>query len=159
MVRRPTLALALLSALTGCVSAPPNGPLVEYRHGLTPTTRPVECAATYALVPQDGTGSPVVRHRAARGERLGFRREADGSLVAVAPGYTCPLPPGAYAWEAVRATVPPWRERLWSALRGGAGTAARLTETALVAVAAAAILCGLLALAVYAERNTSPPAN
>ena len=119
MPRRPILALALLSALTGCVAAPPNGPLVEYHAGLTPITRPVKCPATYVLTAADQYRGPVplAEHHVAKGERIGFRREDDGSLVAVAPGYTLPLPPGAYTWEVVRESVPPLRERMWCETR------------------------------------------
>ena len=46
------------------------------------------------------------------GERIGFRREADGSVSAVAPGQVLPLAPGRYSWEVVPGSVAPWRKRL-----------------------------------------------
>jgi hypothetical protein len=118
-------ALALLSALTGCVNAPPTGPLVEYRPGEVPVTRPVKCPATYILTSTDQpTGEPpLAAHRVSKGEWLGFRTGEDGSAVAVAPGYTLPLLPGAYRWEVVRGSVPTWRERLWCEVRGRAAPA------------------------------------
>jgi hypothetical protein len=110
MFRRSITALALVSALTGCVAAPPKGPLVEYRDGITPVTRPVKCEATYALRSADRP-DPLTAHHVERGERLGFRREADGSVTAVAPGHLLPLAPGAYTWEVVPGSVAPWRTR------------------------------------------------
>jgi hypothetical protein len=113
MYRRSVLGLALLSALTGCVVHPPKGAFVEYRDGLTPVTCPVKCEATYALRSTDHPeAQPLTAHHVEPGERLGFRREADGSVSAVAPGHVLPLAPGAYRWEVVPGTVPSWRKRL-----------------------------------------------
>jgi hypothetical protein len=110
MLRPTALALALASALTGCVATPPTGAFVEYRDGLTPTTRPVKCEATYALRSAD-QAAPLTAHHVQRSERLGFRREADGSVSAVAPGQILPLAPGTYSWVVVGG-VPPWWKRL-----------------------------------------------
>jgi hypothetical protein len=110
MFRCCAQALALVSALTGCVATPPKGPFVEYHDGLTPITRPVKCEATYALRSADQP-APLTAHHVERGERLGFRREVDGSVSAVAPGQVHPLAPGAYSWV-VMGGVPPWWKRL-----------------------------------------------
>lgn len=58
---------------------------------------------------------------------LGFRRAADGSLTAVAPGYAVALPPGAYSWEVVPDSVPPLHARRWSEARRHFETAAKVT--------------------------------
>ena len=150
MRRRPTLALALVSALTGCVSAPPDGPLVEFRDGLTPVTRPVECEGTYSLVAV-GSSRPVVEHRAVKGERLGFRREPDGSVVAVAPGYTFPLDPGAYVWAVTPGSVKPYRERLLCETRDRALTAAKWAGIAVLAVVAAMGVLAILVVIAWAN--------
>ena len=157
MPRRFTFALAFLSALTGCVAAPPSGPLVEYREGLTPITRPVKCRATYALCAHDrppGEGV-LASHCVAEGERIGFRREEDGSVTAVAPGYTLPLAPGSYSWEVVRESVPPWRERFWQKTRDDAEATVKITGTALGVGCLLALLLGLAILYAYAEGNSN----
>ena len=128
MTRRPLFALAMVSALTGCVSPPPTSPFVEYRDGLPPVTRPVECEANYRLVATDSSASPgpFGEHHIVKGGHIGFRREADGSLTAVAPGYALALPPGAYHWEVVQSSVPSVRERQLCATREYALKAARV---------------------------------
>jgi hypothetical protein len=143
MTRRPLLALALLSALTGCVSPPPDGPLVEYRPGLPPTTQKVRCEANYVLVAKDASGAsgPFGEHHLKKGERVGFRCEADGSLTAIAPGYTLALPPGAYAWEVVPGSVPSLRERQLCETRAAFLTAAK--------VGGIVLLVALVAFAVF----------
>jgi hypothetical protein len=148
--RRPFLALALLSALTGCVSPPPNGPLVEYRPGAPPVTGTVKCEANYVLVAKDPNAAlgPFGEHHLRKGERVGFRCEADGSVTALAPGYTIALPPGAYAWEVVPGSVPPLRERQWCETRAHFMKFARVTGIALLV--AAAIVGILLAVAIIA---------
>src|SRR5262245_59605238 len=129
MLRFPPLTLGMLFALAGCVSQPPGGPFVEYRDGLTPTTRTVTCEANYVLVAKDAAAAPgpFGEHHIRKGEAIGFRRESDGSVTAVAPGYALPLPPGWYAWEVVPDSVPPLRERQWCETRRLLGTAARIT--------------------------------
>ncbi len=126
--RRPLLALALASALTGCLSAPPAGPIAEYRSGSTAVTGKAPCDANYTLVardenkPRDSFGE----HRLKKGECVGFRPEADGSVTATAPGYTLLLPAGAYAWEVVPRSVPTGSERWMCEARRHATTALKV---------------------------------
>jgi hypothetical protein len=136
--RRPHFALALLLSATGCVSSPPDGPLVEYRPGLPPMTRKVTCEADYMLVARDAAAAPgpFGVHHIRKGGQAGFRCEADGSLTALAPGYTLSLPPGAYAWEVVPESVPPLRERQLRAARDAFLTAAKVTGIAVLVTAA-----------------------
>jgi hypothetical protein len=152
---RPLLALALVSALTGCVAAPPAGPLVEYRDGLTPITRPVKCPATYVLRADPPGAVPLAEHHVAEGERIGFRREEDGSVSAVAPGYTIALAPGAYSWVVVRGSVPSWRERFWCETRKRADAAGRTTVLVVGTVALLTTLLALGLLYAWAEGNGS----
>ena len=118
----------MVFALAGCVSPPPSGPIVEYRDGLAATTRTVKCEADYELVAKDASAAPgpFGNHHVRKGEVIGFRRGADGSLTAVAPGYTLPLPPGAYSWEVVRDSVPPQSERQWDETRQHLWTATKV---------------------------------
>ena len=76
---------ALVSALHGS-AAGPLGPFVEYHDGLAPVTREVTCAATYTLHSADDPTDALSAHHLARGERIGFRSEPDGSVSAVGPG-------------------------------------------------------------------------
>lgn len=128
MLRFPLMVFVMVFALSGCVSPPPCGSIVEYREGMSPTTRTVKCEANYELVAKDASAAPgpFGRHHIRKGGVLGFRREADGSLTAVAPGYTLPLPPGAYSWEIVGDSVPPLRERQLSETRQHLWTATKV---------------------------------
>jgi hypothetical protein len=144
-VRRPLLALALLAVLAGCVSSPPDGPLVEYHPGLPPVSRKVTCEADYTLVARDAAAvqGPFGAHHLRKGDRVGFRCEADGSVTALAPGYTLALPPGAYAWEVIPESVPSLGERRLCATGKALLTAATVTGGGLL-VATGAL--GLLVL-------------
>jgi hypothetical protein len=100
---RPTLVLALVSALTGCVAAP-HGPHAEYRTGMTPVAPPVPASGSYLL---HSSGTTVAVQRAEKGQPVGFARQPDGTVAAVAPDFTFPLTRAGYAWVAVRdSTVP-----------------------------------------------------
>ena len=157
MPRRPMFALALLSALTGCASPPPTGPFVECRDGLPPVTRPVTCEANYVLVAKDAAAAPgpFGEHHIHKGEQIGFRREADGSLTAVAPGYTLPLPPGAYAWEVVASSVPSARERQWCETRGHMLRAAKVTGIVLLVAAVALAVLAVVFIIALSSWNFS----
>jgi hypothetical protein len=159
MFRRGTTALALLSALTGCVAAPPKGRFVEYHEGLTPITHPVRCEATYALHAA-GAAEPLTAHHLGRGERIGFRREADGSVSAVGPGQVLALEPGEYWWAVVPGTVAPWRKRLGAEISPAVPGAAFLADVGLVL--GALFLCVLAGAAddndSDSKSDTKPPA-
>lgn len=155
MPRRIVLALALVSALTGCVVAPPTGPLVEYRDGLTPITRPVKCPATYVLCADRSGATPLAEHHVTKGERIGFRREEDGSVSAVAPGYTLALPPGAYRWDVVRESVAPWPARAWCETRQRAVTAGNATLVAVGSLCVVALVVGFLVLYARVEGGSN----
>ncbi|WP_439627208.1 hypothetical protein [Gemmata sp.] len=146
-VRRPLLALALASALTGCVSAPPNGPIALYSPGAQPVSGKVPCDANYALVARDENGprDAFGEHHLRRGDRVGFRVETDGSVTAVAPGYSLTLPAGSYAWEVVAASAPTERDLLRCDARRHALTAAKVAGV--VCVGALAIIPVLVVIA------------
>ena len=159
MPRRTLLALALVSTLTGCVAAPPTGAFVECRDGQAATTRAVKCEADYRLVataaPGGAVPGPFGDHHVTKGGRIGFRREADGSLVAVAPGYTLALPPGAYSWEVVPESVPSLRERQLCEARGHFLKAAKITG--IVTIVALAVLGVLVIVVAIALANSNFP--
>jgi hypothetical protein len=156
MFRRSALALALISAMTGC-SARPVGPFVEYHEGLEPVTREVTREATYALHSTDDPSAPLVEHHLARGERIGFRCEPDGAVSAVGPGCVLALAPGAYCWDVVRGTEQTWRERVWHDARdplraAGAGAVGLVEATCLLAIGA-----GLLFAVARGGASSSSP--
>ncbi len=134
--RRPLLALALASALTGCVSAPPAGPVAEYRTGSPAATAKVACDANYAIVARDENGprGPLGERHVRKGECVGFRPESDGSVTAIAPGYTLSLPSGSYAWEAVPGSLPTEREQRMCETRSHALRAAKVVGIVLVGI-------------------------
>jgi hypothetical protein len=152
VLRRPILALALVSALTGCVAGPPPGPFVEYNPDLAPTTRRVTCPAVYILRHADRTDSePLAVHRVAKGERIGFRREADFSVIAVAPGYTLALPPGAYVWDVDRTSLAPWWSRAAAELCVPTYLVTKHALLAIGAISAAAIALAICIFCLYAR--------
>jgi hypothetical protein len=153
MLRRTTFALAFVSALTGCVASPPNGPLVEYRAGLTPVTRPVKCEANYALFSSAQPGVPLAEHHITECERVGFCREENGSVSAVAPGYRLALPPGEYTWEVIHASVSPWRERFWQQAGKNAGFTLKVTGIAVGVTCL--ILLALTLILVFASAKSN----
>jgi hypothetical protein len=155
MPRRFMLALAFVSALTGCVAAPPNGPLVEYRSGLTPVTRPVKCEANYALFSSTQPSVPLTEHHITEGERVGFCREPDGSVSAVAPGYRLALPPGEYTWEVIHASVSPWRERFWQQAGKNAGFTLKVTGIAVGVTCLILLALTIILVLVIAKSNTN----
>jgi hypothetical protein len=133
-IRRPVLALAFASALTGCVSTVPKGPIAEYRPGSPSVSGKATCDASYTLVSQDENGlrGTFGDHRLRRGERVGFRPEADGSVTAIAPDYVHSLPSGSYAWVAVPGKIPSASERLLCDARRNAFNAAKVAAIVVV---------------------------
>jgi hypothetical protein len=111
MRRVVLLALAFSIAAGGCAHPRGRFPAAEFRAGRAPATRTVRHEASYALMRTDGPGEPLATARVLRDECVGFRREADQSIVAVAGNKTFPLPDGEFAWVMVPGTEPPWRER------------------------------------------------
>lgn len=95
---RPILALALLSTTIGCVSAP-RGPHAEFREGLAPMVRMAPSSGSYVL---HSAGTVVAVRHAEKGQPVGFARQPDGSVAAVAPEFVLPLRGSGYVWQ-----VPP----------------------------------------------------
>jgi hypothetical protein len=111
MRRAVLVALAFSIIASGCAHPHARKPAAELRAGREPTTRPVRHDATYALTRIGGVGEPLATARVLRDECVGFRREADGSVVAVAGNKSYPMPDGEFAWVLVPGTGPTWRER------------------------------------------------
>jgi hypothetical protein len=159
MARRPQFALAFLSALAGCAGPQPKGPLVELRDGITPITRPAPREATYALIATDQPHGPVriAEHQVGEGQRIGFRREEDRSVVAVTPTSALPISPGAYVWEMVPGSevVHPMRERVREHIQADIRETTKATKTALLIGLIAAVVIGFNVAYGIGQSNTN----
>lgn len=143
---RPTLAFALVSALIGCASGP-RPPHAEFRDGITPIAPPAPYSASYLL---HAGGTTVEVRQVPKGERLGFAREKDGSVVAVAPDFRLALTQPAYAWEVVSETVPSRGARIRERLRESVRSVGGILGT----VAFVGVVFGLRVLYGIAESNS-----
>jgi hypothetical protein len=97
--RAVTILLPLLILLCGCKALSRDREAVEYRPGPTLSTTVADCDAEYSLnAPEKHqTRFPV---DVAKGERVGFQHDPDGSLVAVAGKVTMRIEPGEhYVWR------------------------------------------------------------
>jgi hypothetical protein len=103
MRRQVTACFALAAALTGgCTSGPPchEGRLIAEHHpGGPATTTAAPYRADYALYQEQGDGRPFLWRGLARQESVGFERNADGALLAVAGPDHIPLTEGCYTWH------------------------------------------------------------
>jgi hypothetical protein len=107
------LALPLLHLVGGCHSLARDIVAIEYQPGTAPTTIAAKCDAVYRLsAPEKREGRPG--YQVAKGETVGFRREPDGSLVAVAAGHTLALEETRYVWvwEYTPKPTTPWERFL-----------------------------------------------
>lgn len=133
------LTLSMLIVLNGCANPHANRPAAEIRPDIAPITSEVKYEATYALYRTDGPGVPLHSTRLTRGERVGFRRQSDSSVVAVAGGHTLPLGDGTFAWLLVENSSPNWRVR---AAQDGQRVAGKLGSGILLGVLAAVFVAG-----------------
>jgi hypothetical protein len=108
MLRAAALLLPLLCLACGCQSLARNVETVEYRPGPTLSTAVADRDAEYTLSAPEKfeTRMPV---DVAKGELVGFRREPDGSLVAIAGKETMRIEPGKhYVWLCTPKPVTAW---------------------------------------------------
>jgi len=155
MRHRLVLPLAYIATLTGCMSAPPRGAFVEYREGETPVTQPIKYEATYELRAKDQPPDtpPLTAHYLAKGERIGFCRASDGSLWAVAPGYSLSLAPGSYAWKVVPGSGPSDKERFWCEVRENSRVAGRVILIAAGVAVLLVVVTGVLLIIAFARSD------
>jgi hypothetical protein len=112
-----TLLLPLLSLVCGCMGLRRDREAVEYRPGTPPTTVVAERDATYRLCADEpDPGRPWVD--VTKGERVGFRRESDGSLVAIAGTRTTPVPDVRHVWISSSWPVTRWERFAESTVEG-----------------------------------------
>ncbi|MBX9627220.1 MAG: hypothetical protein K2X82_25680 [Gemmataceae bacterium] len=107
-MRRAVLLAALLPALAGgCRALVRDAETVAYRPGTPPTTAPAECDASYQLSAPDELRY-WLQVDVPAGAAVGFRREPDGSLLAVAGEHVQPIPDGRYVWLCTPKPVSRW---------------------------------------------------
>jgi hypothetical protein len=106
--------------------------------------------AVYALRADDPPGAPPLYEcRVPVNGQIGFYRERDGTLVALAPGYKQPLPPGAYRWDVVRDSVEPWRDRVRRQLHVDATETAEFAKRALIVTGIVVLVVGAVGALVW----------
>ncbi|MBX9581941.1 MAG: hypothetical protein K2X87_16675 [Gemmataceae bacterium] len=89
---------ALLPALAGgCRALVRDAEAIAYRPGTPPTTTAAECDARYQLSAPDELRY-WLQVDVPAGAAVGFRREPDGSLLAVAGEHVQPIPDARYVW-------------------------------------------------------------
>lgn len=113
-MRRVTLlGLTVLTAISGCVAVRPDDSVAAYRPGNSVTTTTAGFDATYALYAVDHPGAtgPLLTVPLSRGNTIGFRREANRSVVAVAGERVIPIPDGACEWRVTPETMPGFWQR------------------------------------------------
>jgi uncharacterized protein YceK len=135
--RTVLLALLILALLSGCRSLRDDREAVEYHPGRPATTVVADRDATYRLcahVPDPGRPTVEVTN----GEVVGFRREPDGSLVAIAGTQTTPVPDIYHVWVSSSWPVTRW-ERFADSTREGCKKAT-VTVVGVVCLPAAVLL-------------------
>jgi hypothetical protein len=105
------ILLSVLMPVSGCVNPYGRRSVAQVAPGIAPSELKVCYESTYALFRTDELGAAIYSTHLMRGERVGFRRECDGSLVAVASCQLIPLSEGTYVWKVVPGTAPTLRER------------------------------------------------
>ena len=120
---RVMLVLLLLTLLGGCKAIVRDAETVEYQPGATPTTVVAKCDASYKLEVRDDAHKCYPPTDVTKGAVVGFRREPDGSLTAIAGKETKAIPEGRYVWGYKPKPVTQW-ERLAVGTRDTCSTAA-----------------------------------
>ncbi|MBN9118330.1 MAG: hypothetical protein J0I06_04070 [Planctomycetes bacterium] len=109
--RAAFLLLSLLSPLGGCRALVREGEAIAYRPGTVPATATAKCDATYTLdAVNPNTNTKYGRDTVdiPKGATVGFRREPDGSLVALAGEKVVTIPDEPAAWRYTPAPVTRW---------------------------------------------------
>ena len=92
MRRAPLFAIATLPLWCGCRSLERDVVAIEYHPGSSPATGVTHCNATYRLTsPEPNVGLEYATIELPKGSTVGFRRQLDGTMVAVAGDKTTPI--------------------------------------------------------------------
>ena len=124
------LALALLTAFGGCSHPRRPGLVAAYAPGQKLTSKKVPYDATVELYARDRPDAvgPLTSTGVTGGTRLGFRREADGTIVAFVGERPVAIPDGQCEWVIVASSWPRW----WSRRADDAERAAQAAGQVLV---------------------------
>lgn len=109
--RRAVLALTLPPLLGGCLALVHDAEAIAYRPGTTPTTTVAKCDATFSLSASQADERaelPVIE--LPKGATVGYRRETDGSLVAVAGERAIPILNDNAVWRYTPIPAARWKE-------------------------------------------------
>ncbi|QJW93495.1 hypothetical protein FTUN_1001 [Frigoriglobus tundricola] len=108
-MRYVLLTLPLVCLVGGCQALTREAVAVEYRPGASPTAIEAQCAATYTLhsIKPDSQLNPTTIELE-KGATVGFRREPDGSLVAIAGWQTSPIAESQHVWRYTPVPVTRW---------------------------------------------------
>lgn len=100
--RRAALAFvvsaALVAAIPGCAAAPAGSSIVRYERGAAAYRVKAPQATEYALYAGDDP-APRMTVRLETGAMIGFERDAENRLVAVAGDRKVVVPDGSYTWR------------------------------------------------------------
>jgi hypothetical protein len=130
MCRTVLLTLAVLTALGGCSHRSGPGVVARYEPGKELTSKTVPYDATVELYSRDQASAtgPLTSTTVTGGTPVGFRREADGSVVAFVGERPVPIPDGRCEWVIVASSWPRW----WSRRADDAERGAKALGEALV---------------------------
>lgn len=92
------LALVVVAMTAGCAASPAGRSFVRYERGAAAYRVKAPEAGRYALYAGDES-EPRVTAEIEPGEMVGFERDAEGRLVAVAGETKLVLPDGSYTWR------------------------------------------------------------
>jgi hypothetical protein len=91
MQRTTLLALPLFILIVDCQSSVKDVVAIEYHPEITPTTTTAKCDATFSLTAPEPTKT-LLTIELKEGATIGYRKELDGSIVAIAGEQTIPIP-------------------------------------------------------------------
>jgi hypothetical protein len=154
------LSAASLTILNGCTTPSIRNPVPETQQSscesqkeIKPTISKLTEPATYVLRSFDhDDAAPLATIHLSTGDRLGFKREKDGSLLAVAGKQTFPVPEGTSGWVVVQKPSPDLHQK-------NELTAEVLDNTKTIIVATVGIVvlcCAVVAYFWYTSKHDDP---
>ena len=109
MGRVAFILISLLSLVGGCRALDREVKAVEYRPGWQPITTESKCDATYSLnSPEPNTTIGYATIDLPKGASVGYRRELDGSLVAIAGERITPIADSHSVWRYTPKPITRW---------------------------------------------------
>jgi hypothetical protein len=153
MRQKVLLAIAVLIPVFGCENPfvhksywKEQLPPAQSHPDVTPSVTTVPETATYCLKSFDQLDSiPIANVRLHRGEKVGFRRESDNTLVAIAGKQTFSVPAeGTFGWVVIDRPTPGLHERNEQVTE-----VLDDTQKIIIVTAGIVILCGVSAFLIW----------